>query len=91
MNLSEKYKLFKAIILADDVKFQTPGIFNETYRAITKDYVIESEILLPHFDGEKSQYTINAINRHKHLSYTLNGRIAQLATFIMNKKHAKTK
>ena len=39
----------------------------------------------------KSQYTINAINRHKHLSYTLNGRIAQLATFIMNKKHAKTK
>ena len=91
MNLSEKYKLFKAIILADDVKFQTPGIFNETYRAITKDYVIESVTILPHFEGEKSKYTISAINRRKNSSHTLSGRIAHLAAFLTNIKYAKTK
>lgn len=91
MKLFEKYKLLKAIILADDITLYTPTAFNETYKIITKDYVIESVTILPHFEGEKSKYTISAINRRKNSSHTLSGRIAHLAAFLTNIKYAKTK
>ena len=91
MKLFEKYKLLKAIILADDITLYMPTAFNETYRIIAKDYVIESVTILPHSEGEKPKHTTSAINRRKNSSHTLSGRIAHLAAFLTNIKYAKTK